>query len=244
MPLAAGIIGVAGIAGSVIQGKSASKAARAQQAAAADATASQERIAEQDRAQQQLQYQQTREDFRPFRELGYQGANTLSRAANGDMTGFFTSPDYNFVRSEGQRDLGNSFAARGGAFSGNALKALSELNQNFASGQYGQWWNRQAGLVDAGQGSTAQTAQAGANAANAITGINQNLSSGVARNTLAAGDARASGIMGQGNAIAGGLNNLADLYGTYSLGQQYGYWGRPQTPVNNLYGGPYSGPRY
>jgi hypothetical protein len=132
-----------------------------------------------------------------------------------DMSPFFTSPDYNFRRSEGQRDIGNSFAARGGAFSGNALKALSEFNSNLASGEFGNWWNRQAGLVDAGQGGTAQTASAGANTANAITGINQNAAGNIGNSMMQAGNARASGIQGATNAFQQGSANTANALGFF-----------------------------
>lgn len=165
-------------------------------------------------AEQQRQYDQTRADFAPFRQIGYDAASRLSSAASGDMSGFFASPDYNFRRNEGMRDIGGSFAARGGAASGNALEALANFNSNLASGEYGNWWNRQAGLLDAGQGGTAQTAQAGQNAANNISAGYQNI-----------GDARASGIIGTGNAIGGAMNNWLLYRGGYGGGGYGGYGG-------------------
>ena len=48
---------------------------------------------------------------------------------------FYDSPDYQFRLNEGQRDIGNSFAARGGAASGNALRALTQFNQNLAASE-------------------------------------------------------------------------------------------------------------
>jgi len=123
---------------------------------------------------------------------GQQG-NALSSP---DYSAFFASPDYQFRRDEGQRDIGNSFAARGGAFSGNALRALTEYNQNLASGEFGNYFNRQAALAGIGQSATGQTAAAGANAANNI-----------AQNYIGAGNARASGVSGVANALTGGLGN-------------------------------------
>jgi hypothetical protein len=211
----AAAIGGAAVVGGAVSARGASKAAKAQQASADQSAATQERIATADREQQAAQYTQAREDLRPFRELGYRGVNELSRAATGDMSGFYASPDYNFRRTEGERDIGSSFAARGGAFSGNALKALSEFNSNLARGEYGDWWNRTAGTVNVGQGGTAQTVAAGTNAANAISGINQNLSTGLANSITNAGNARASGIQGQYNALGDAVGFAGGVYAGY-----------------------------
>lgn len=143
---------------------------------------------------------------------------TYSNAGNSgpaSMSGFFASPDYNFRRQEGQRDIGNSFAARGGAFSGNALKALAEYNSNLASGEYGNYFNRLAGLLNAGQGGTAQTAHAGANMANNISSTLGNTAANVGNNLIGAGNARASGIQGQYNAYGDTIGFLGGLGGSY-----------------------------
>jgi hypothetical protein len=143
------------------------------------------------------------------------GATAGTPGGASNMSNFFASPDYNFRRSEGQRDIGSSFASRGGAFSGNALKALSEFNSNIASGEFGNWWNRIAGLADAGQGGTAQTAAAGANAVNNITGINQNAAGGISNSLMQGANARASGIQGMNNAFQQGSANTANALGFF-----------------------------
>jgi hypothetical protein len=180
---------VAGAAASAYSSKKAAKTAQRGYDAAA--------------GEQARQYDQTREDYAPFREAGVNALGRLGRASEGDMSDFYKSPSYEFVRGEGERDIGNSFAARGGAFSGNALKALTQYNQNLASTEYGNWWNRQAGLAGVGQAATGGTAAAGASAAanrgNAMIG---------------AGNARASGIQGVNTAIQGGISNY--LYGRES----------------------------
>lgn len=108
---------------------------------------------------------------------------------------FYDSPDYQFRVSEGQRDIGNSFAARGGAASGNALRALTEFNQNLAASEFGNWFNRRAGLAGMGTAAGSAVGQAGQNATNALMGSQQ-----------AMGDARASGIMGGVNSAANAIN--------------------------------------
>lgn len=136
---------------------------------------------------------------------GQMGGGTPGAAGN--MAGFFTSPDYNFRRSEGQRDIQGTFAARGGAQSGNALRALSEFNSNLASGEFGNYFNRLTTLAGLGSAATNQTAAYGANAA-----------SQAGRNALIAGDARASGITDRANIIGSGLGQLGGIAGYY--GQQ------------------------
>ena len=300
MCVAAAIIGGATAASSALQYKGAKGAAKAQAAAANAANANS--LAAQDAAiaEQRRQYDTTRNDFAPYRNIGVGALNNLAKvsgigmpgtAATGpsggtfdaamylannpdvaadpwasanpmehwnrygknegrasplspvipgtpatagtpggasDMSPFFNSPDYGFRRSEGQRDIGNSFAARGGAFSGNALKALTEFNSNLAAGEFGNWWNRQAGLVDAGQGGTAQTANAGANMANSITNTIGNTAANVGNNLIGAGNARASGVQGQYNALADGIG--------FAGGLAASYYGGNRRPKNNLYG--------
>lgn len=130
---------------------------------------------------------------------GQMGGGT---AGSPSLSPFFASPDYNFRRGEGTRDIQNTFAARGGGQSGNALRALAEFNSNLASGEFGNYFNRLTTLAGLGSAATNQTAAYGADAA-----------SQAGRNALIAGDARASGITDRTNAVLGGVQNLAGLWG-------------------------------
>lgn len=125
----------------------------------------------------------------------------------GNMSRFFTSPDYTFRRDEGQRGIGNSFAARGGAASGNALRALSQFNSNLASGEFGNYTNRLMSMAGLGQVANSQAASAG-----------NNYTAGLQQSNQQQGDARASGILGTTNSIINGLGDFAQ------------YWGGRKTP--------------
>jgi hypothetical protein len=114
----------------------------------------------------------------------------------GDMSGFFAAPDYEFRRTEGERGIGNSFAARGGAASGNALRALTEFNSGLASGEYGNYVNRLMSMAGMGQTATGSAISAGQNNANAQSVLQQNI-----------GDARASGVMGTANTLTDAWGN-------------------------------------
>ena len=239
----AGATVVGNVAGAAIQGDAARSAARTQQQAAdaaarvqSDATAEQRRQYDQTRADFQPwrtvgvgAVNRLDAESNYFNGSAYLSANPDVAAAGMDPyqhylqygraegraatpgSNFQASPDYQFRRDQGTQGIGNSFAARGGAASGNALKALAEFNSNLASGEYGNWWNRQAGLAGVGQSATGSIAQAGQSAAQAGQVGANNLS------TLftGAGDARASGIVGQGNAYANALTQLGGLAGSY-----------------------------
>jgi len=156
-------------------------------------------------AEQRRQFDLTRGDLAPYMLTGYDALNRLGQASAGDMSGFFASPDYNFRRTEGTRGINNSFAARGGALSGNALRALSDFNSGLASQEYGNWWNRQAGRAGIGQTATNAAGQLGAATAGNIGNA-----------LLAQGDARASGINAIGNAGINALGNVAYNRGYYT----------------------------
>lgn len=195
------LTGGAALAGGLISGAmgaSASRsAARAQQQASDAATAEQRR-----------QYDQSRTDMMPWLESGRSGLNDLNRLASGDSSQFFTDPGYNFARTEGQRGIERSAAARGGATGGNALRALAQFNQGLASQQYGDYYNRTAARAGVGQ-----------TTANNLATLGQNTANNIGKNLMAAGDARASGIMGGanswGNALNSGLNSWALSRGGY-----------------------------
>lgn len=75
---------------------------------------------------------------------------------------FTTSPDYLFRFNEGQRALDSSAAARGMLMSGRQLRALTELGQNLASQEYGNYMNRLYGVAGlAPSGGQALAAQGG-----------------------------------------------------------------------------------
>lgn len=181
----AAIIGGTTLASGLIGSSAAKSSARAQ-----------ERAAQLSTDEQRRQYDQTRADFMPWRDAGIGALDKINALNGGDFSGFYSSPDYEFTRREGQRGMEQSAAARGGAFSGNALRGLSEYNQGLASQQFGNYYNRLAGVAGVGQAATGSIASAGANASNNIS-----------NNLMAAGNARASGIMGAANSWTGALNS-------------------------------------
>lgn len=165
-------------------------------AADAEAAAYQAAIDEQRR-----QFDLTRSDLAPYMESGVNALGRLDRAATGDMSGFTLSPDYNFVRSEGTRGVGNTFAAAGGSMSGNALRALSQYNTGLASREYGNWWERNA-----------RQAGIGGAATNTAANVGQSTAGNVGNALIGAGSSRASGVLGQNQGISNTLGNVLDAW--------------------------------
>lgn len=117
---------------------------------------------------------------------------------------FQASPDYEFRRNEGNRDINNSFAARGGALSGNALRGITDFNSNLASGEFNNFVQRQLQMAGLGGAATSQ----GVSAAQYTGGNVSNLLN-------QAGNARASGVVDQTNAVVGGINDASQWFGNY-----------------------------
>lgn len=195
---------VAGAAiGAVASSSAASKGAKASQRAT-DATV----------AEQARQYDQTREDFAPARNLGnaaildinrLYGRNmntdgTVGGSGAPNMDVFFQSPDYQFNLQQGQQAIDRSLAARGRILSGAGVKAGARFAQGLASTEFGNFYNRLASQAGLGQAATGSTAAAGANAAN-------NIGAAYMQNGANRASAYAQGAAGVNNAAQGAIGN-------------------------------------
>lgn len=192
--IAVGTTVVSGLVGA----DASNKAARAQRSAANTASETQLQM-----------YEQSREDQAPWRDAGEAGLNELAGMMG--IPGYKArdwrqDPGYEFQREEGERGLHRSLAARGGLLSGAALKAASRYNQDYASNAYNQRINRLASIAGVGQVAANQ------NSANAM-----NTGSAIGNNIIGAGNARASGYMGQANALTGAVGTGLNFW----QGQQY-----------------------
>jgi hypothetical protein len=187
-----------------------------QRGAAGDAADAQVNASREAIAEQRRQFDTQIEMLRPQRELGINAMNVLGRlngfntgaeggAGAPDMSAFTASPDYNFRRSEGNRDINNSFAARGGALSGNALRGITDYNSNLASGEFNNFVQRQLQMAGLGGAATSQSVNASQYAGGNVSNLLGNQ-----------GDARASGIINQSNAVTGGLNDLGTWFGNWN----------------------------
>ncbi len=127
-----------------------------------------------------------------------QAQNWISNRPNDfNYQGFQQSPGYQFRVDQGNQGIERMAAARGLRLSGSTLKAADDYNQGMASSEYGNYINHLQSLGGVGQTATAADTNAGQNYANAF-----------GQNVQNAGNAQASGYMGQNNAFQGTMNNL------------------------------------
>jgi len=229
------------VVGSAVIGGNAAGRAASNQAAAADRAS-------------QLQYDQWKESValqEPWRKAGEQALNKLiplTDYKNFSMSDFQADPGYAFRLSEGTKALERSAAARGGLMSGATGKALTRFGQDYGSQEYTNAFNRYQteraarlqplqSLAGVGQTTAQQIGQSGMQMASNVGDIQQ---SGAA--------ARASGYVGQANALTGALNTGLNYY----QGQQmmnrlapqssvptssYSYQTTPMAPVDYSLGG-------
>lgn len=131
-----------------------------------------------------------------------------------DVQSFYQNldPGYFFRLQSGQQGLANSAAAGSGALSGSALKDLMNYNQDAASSEYGNAFNRYQttqGNIFNRLATIAGYGQASA----ANVGANNTALAGTAGQALQnAGTAQGAGIVGAGNALSSGMGT----YGAYN----------------------------
>lgn len=137
-------------------------------------------------------------------------AQQAANAASGfEYQGFQATPGYQYGLDQSQEAINRNAAARGMRLSGATLNALATDAQGRQNQEYNNWLNRIGGVSTTGQNAAAQQAAAGQNYGTAY----QSGANTIGNTLMQAGDARASGYMGQANALNNTLNNLAGVYG-------------------------------
>jgi hypothetical protein len=240
--IAAGIAAVGTVAGGVIASSGAKKAANAQAQAARDAQTANERMLE-----RQIGLQE------PFRQAGLTAQEQIMQllGIGGDKTAegygslakpfgqtdFQQDPGYAFRQAEGMKALERSAAARGGLLSGGTLKGIQRFGQDLASQEYGNAFNRYQIERSARLNPLQSLMGAGQSATNVMTGNIGQSSQNEQGNIMGAGQARASGYVGQANALGGALSSIGQAAASYPLLQaQIGYLnqGAPSGVINNM----------
>lgn len=164
--------------------------------------------------EQRRQFDITQEQFEPFREagvtaLGQQqallglGTPEEQQAAFG---AFADTPGQQFLRNQQERALLRNASSIGGLGGGNVRTALQEQAFGRAQTDFGNQFNRLAGISGTGQTATQQLGQLG-----------QQTAANIANLQGQAGAARASGILGAQQAQSGTIQNLTGLAGQAGL---------------------------
>lgn len=193
---------VATLIGARMAGRSAEKAANTEAAQQQRALELQERMYEEGVARQQ-----------PFLQTGTEFFNRLAalqRGGPGAAQEFLQmDPGYGFRLSEGLKALERGAAARGGLVSGAALKAAQRYGQDVASQEFGQAYNRLAGL-----------AQIGPSAAGVMNTLGQQYATGAGNIYGAMGQSAGQAQLARGSIYGNALRDIGYLTGRYYGGQQ------------------------
>lgn len=124
---------------------------------------------------------------------------------------FVKDPGYQFRLDEGTKGIDRASSARGGYDSGATLKALARYNQDYASNEFTNAYNRDSNNKSRTYGMLSGTAGSGQNAAGTLAGLGAN-STNSAANALGQGSQLANQYQVQGSqawndAIQGGIAN-------------------------------------
>jgi len=176
---------------------------------------------------QRQMYQEGVARQQPWLQAGQTALNKLIPEATNyqqfGMNQFQQDPGYQFRMSEGLKALDRQAAARGGLISGGALKAAERYGQGLASEEYQNAFNRYQtersarlnplqSLAGVGQTTANTLGQAGQNYATAAGNISGSMASNVGNLMTDAANARASGYVGQANALTGAIGQGLNFY--------------------------------
>ena len=212
------------IIGGAMQGRAARRAADAQVRSTEEASRVQREMFD-----RQVQLQE------PFRQGGITGQNRIMEllgiggdASAGDygrygrdfsMNDFEADPGYAFRLSEGNKALERSAASRGMLLSGSMFKGTQRFGQDLASQEYANAFNRYQTNRSNQLNPLQSLMGAGQTATNQLAGAAGQLGGQLGENALGAGNARASGYVGQANAYTNAINGVANAFGGY-MGQR------------------------
>lgn len=239
------------IVGSALLGSRASSKAASTAANATTQAAAQSADVQREMFERQVELQE------PWRQAGISALNKLAPLAEQytpfGMQQFQADPGYAFRLSEGMKALDRSAAARGNLLSGATLRGAQRFGQDLASQEYMNAFNRYQAERAARLGPLQSLAGVGQTSAQALAGqagaLGANLGQTYMTGGMQAGQARASGYLGQTNALTQGLGSylnysqnqrLMDIYqnrmpgATPAIGSGYG--GTPIISQNYLEG--------
>ena len=175
--------------------------------AASNASQAQTTAAQNDLAFQQSIYDQQQANLAPYL-AGGDAANAALMYELGlgpkpqGYTGYETTPGYDFQLQQGNQAIEASAAARGGLYSGAAMRDL----QNNGLGMAAQGRNNYLAQLFGAQGVGLNAAGMNSSAANSLAVGGSN-----AYNNM--GNAASAGYVGQANALNNGIQDLTSIWG-------------------------------
>lgn len=155
---------------------------------------------------QESEFEQTRADQKPYLDSGYAALNQI----NGNMadynkpfsmSDFQEDPGYQFRMDQANQAIERSAAARGGLDSGDTLKALTNYNQDAASAEYNNAYNRYTQQNQGAFNRLASVAGIGQTAANTDANAGASTAASIGSNIMSGANASAAGSIAQANNV-------------------------------------------
>lgn len=224
--IAAAVVATATVASGVMSSNAAKSAARTQADAARYAS--------------DLQYKQWQESTalqEPWRKAGEQALNKLAPLMDYQKFGmgqFQADPGYAFRLSEGQKALDRQAAARGGLMSGAALKGAQRFGQEMGSQEYQNAFNRYQTERAAQLQPLQSMAGLGQTTAQQVGASGQVMAQNVGDLMTSGAAARASGYVGQANALTNALGTGLNYYQNQQMLNRLPSYSSPQQSWGNL----------
>ena len=222
MSLGNTLLGLGSIGAGLYGANQAKKGVKAQVEAGDRAAALEQQSADKQLALQREIWEKQQKDQAPWLKQGQQAIGRLGdlMKPNADTSAMLKNdPSYQFRLKLGQQQLDRNNAASGMGYSGSQLKAAQNYGQDLASTEFGNYYNRLAGLASGGQQTAQSLGGMGSNYATGASNTLGNLSNAQTNILGQQANARASGYAASANAFNQGLGNMIDIYG---INRKYG----------------------
>lgn len=145
-----------------------------------------------------------------------------SLAKSFGLEDFNKDPGYQFRLDEGQKALDRAQSARGNFLSGAAVKASNRYNQDYATGEYQNSYNRYNNDQTTLYNRLAGVSGAGQNSAGTLASVGSNTAGSIADLLTQGGNAKAAGIIQGSNAMNQGLSSFGNSQYSDMLSKLFG----------------------
>jgi hypothetical protein len=148
----------------------------------------------------------------------YNNSRAADPGVEGDLSRDFTladfqkDPGYEFRLAEGEKGRNRAAAARGGLVSGAALKELDRYDQDYASGEFSNAYNRFNNDRTTRFNRLSTLAGMGSGATTQLIGSNQNTTNAISDLDTQAGNVAAARDINRGNAQSDAFTSLGNFY--------------------------------
>lgn len=204
-------VGVAMVAGGIINAEVGAQAS-------SDASAAMQQREQEGINYAQGIYNQTAQNEQPFIQTGQQATQQLSNQMGPGgslgrqftMADFEKSPSYNFNMQQALKAIGNSASARGGTLGGRPQQDMVNYATNMAGNSFGQAEQQFTANQRLNAGILEGAANTGSSAAHNLGSVGLGLSGQVGQGAANQATAAGAGIMGQAQAVMGGIGNIGN----------------------------------